>query len=295
MTGPQTTSPLITPADLAAALEGPEDARPVLVDVRWELGRPAEHHRAAYEEGHLPGAAFLDLEAVLSDPHSDDGHGGRHPMPSQERVEEGLRAAGVRADRPVVFYDAARSLGAARAWWVARYYGVRRSSVLDGGLAAWRTAGHPVQDGPVEVEPGDIALTPGGRELLEADDVVRWLDSGGQVLDSRPADRYRGENETMDPVAGHIPGALSLPALTALEKDGSFVSRERLAELLEQAGADDGSPVAVYCGSGVQASHLALALEGRGLASGSPAVYIGSWSDWVSDPSRPVATGPDAG
>lgn len=295
MDGAQTNGPLITADELAAALAGPPEARPVLVDVRWELGRPTQDSHGAYLEGHLPGAAFLDLEQTLSDPLSGDGHGGRHPMPSQERVEDGLRAAGVRHGRPVVFYDAARSLGAARAWWVSRYYGVGGAAVLDGGLAAWQAAGHPFESGPVEVEPGDISLTPGRRELLEADDVTRWLGSGGQVLDSRPANRYRGEDETMDPVAGHIPGALSLPALSTLEKDGSFVGRERLAELLEQAGADDGSPVAIYCGSGVQASHLALALEGRGLGAGTPAVYIGSWSDWISNPARPIATGPDAG
>lgn len=289
----RTSSPLITATELADALAGPPEARPVLVDVRWELGKATAESHAAYLEGHLPGASFLDLEQTLSDPHSADGHGGRHPMPSLERVEAGLRAAGVRQGRPVAFYDAARSLGAARAWWVARYYGVDGAAVLDGGLAAWQSAGHPLEMGPVEVDPGDVSLSPGQRELLEADDVTRWLASGGQVLDSRPANRYRGEKETVDPVAGHIPGALSLPALSALEDDGSFVGRERLTDLLERAGADDGTRVAVYCGSGVQASHLALALEGRGL--GEPAVYIGSWSDWISNPARPVATGPDAG
>ena len=280
------TGPLVTTTQLQAMRVGPETDRPVLVDVRWSLGAGVATNRAAHLELHLPGAAFLDLEGVLSDPLPGDGHGGRHPMPSAERVQEGLRAVGVRADRPVVFYDAGPGLGAARAWWVAVYYGLERAAVLDGGLAAWTAAGLPVEGGAVQPEPGDVVMEPGGRELLDADAVQEHLAAGGQLLDARPADRYRGENETIDPVAGHVPGALSLPALS-LVGDQGFVDAEHVVTAVTGAGGRTDRPTAVYCGSGVQAAHLALALEARGVGP-RPAVYVGSWSDWISDPSRPV-------
>ena len=278
---------LLSPADLQALLVGPEEHRPTLVDVRWSLGAGTTANRTAYLEGHLPGAVFLDLETALSDPVREDGARGRHPMPSLGRVQGALREAGLRQGRPVVFYDAARSLGAARAWWVASYYGVD-AAVLDGGLTAWQEAGLPVAEGEVAVEEGDVELVPGGRELLDADGVRAHLAAGGQVIDARPADRFRGQNETIDPVAGHIPGAISLPALS-LVPDGPFVDPEGLVERLTGAGGATDRPTAVYCGSGVQAAHLALALEAHGIGP-RPAVYVGSWSDWISDPSRPVAT-----
>ncbi|RIK12456.1 MAG: sulfurtransferase [Acidobacteria bacterium] len=281
------SGPLVAAAALAEELAG--DDAPTLVDVRWALGAGAEANHAAYLDGHLPGAAFLDLESVLSGPVADSREGGRHPMPAPERVREGLRAAGVRQGRPVVFYDARTSVGAARAWWVASYYGVP-ARVLDGGLAAWERAGLPVETGEAEVVPGDVDLSPGGRELLDAEDVRRWLEGGGQLLDARPADRFRGENEVVDPVAGHIPGARSVPSTELLDDHGTFLPAEAVAARLSQAGADPTTRSAVYCGSGVTAAHVALALEARGL--GAPAVYVGSWSDWVSDPDRPVATGP---
>ncbi|AXH94993.1 sulfurtransferase [Ornithinimicrobium avium] len=279
--------PLVDPDELAGQLDG--DDAPTLVDVRWSLGSGAESNRAAYLEGHLPGAAFLDLESVLSDPVAESGEGGRHPMPAPERVREGLRAAGVRQGRPVVFYDARTSVSAARAWWVASYYGVP-ARVLDGGLAAWARAGLPVATGEADVSAGDVELTAGGRELLDAADVARWLADGGQLLDARPADRFRGENEVVDPVAGHIPGARSMPSTELLDEDGAFLPAAAVAGRVRSAGASPGARSAVYCGSGVTAAHVALALEARGLDR--PAVYVGSWSDWISDPGRPVATGP---
>ncbi|GAA5157257.1 sulfurtransferase [Ornithinimicrobium tianjinense] len=283
------TSPLVSAAELAELLDGPQESRPTLVDVRWVLGGGEQHNRESYLEGHLPGASFLDLESALSDPVTASGAGGRHPMPSPERVQEGLRAAGVRSGRPVVFYDARASLGAARAWWVASYFGVE-AHVLDGGLAAWQEAGLPVESGPVEVPPGDVVLEAGGRPTVDAIGVQDWVDRGGQLLDARPADRFRGENETIDPVAGHIPGARSLPALELLDDHGRFLPANAITALMHEAGADPERASAVYCGSGVQAAHVALALEAVGLPT--PAVYVGSWSDWISGPDRPVATGP---
>lgn len=282
---------LITPAQLQALLVGPGMRPPALIDVRWTLGAGTEANHAAYLESHLPSAAFLDLESALCEPVREDGAGGRHPMPSLERVQDALRAAGVRQDQPVVFYDGGTSLGAARAWWVASYYGIEDVSVLDGGLAAWSEAGLPTAGGDLRPGPGDVTLRPGGRELLDADGLMAHLEGGHQVLDARPADRYRGENETIDPVAGHVPGALSVPALSLLE-DGAFVDGETLVQRLTDAGGRTDTPTAVYCGSGVQAAHVALALEARGVGP-RPAVYVGSWSDWVTDPERPVATGQD--
>ncbi|WP_130013686.1 sulfurtransferase [Serinicoccus sediminis] len=281
--------PLVTVDEVQAALVGPPGARPVLVDVRWALGSDAEANRAAYREGHLPGAVFLDLESALSGPVSPGGEGGRHPMPSRETVEQGLRDVGVEAARPVVFYDAGPGLAAARAWWVSAYYGLDGGRVLDGGLAAWATAGLPTPAGPVDTEPGDVVLQDegAGRELLDAEALTQHLDAGGQVLDARPADRYRGENETIDPVAGHVPGALSLPALSLVGPDSRFVDAEHVVQALTAAGGRTDLATAVYCGSGVQAAHLALALEARGVGP-RPAVYVGSWSDWVSDPRRAV-------
>ncbi|ANS77486.1 Thiosulfate sulfurtransferase, rhodanese [Serinicoccus hydrothermalis] len=280
------SGPLLTTAQLQAMLVGPAEERPVVVDVRWALGSEVEANRAAYLEEHLPGAVFLDLESVLSEEPADDGQGGRHPMPSAGTAQEGLRAAGVRADRPIVFYDAGPGLSAARAWWVAAYYGLEQAAVLDGGLAAWTAAGLSVEDGSVTPGPGDVELHPGGRQLLDADGVQEHLARGGQLLDARPAERYRGENETIDPVAGHIPGALSLPALSLVDDEG-FVDAEHVVGALTEAGGRTDPPTAVYCGSGVQAAHLALALEARGVGP-RPAVYVGSWSDWISDPARPV-------
>lgn len=287
-------TPLVSAAELAAALSPDHlpDERPVLVDVRWALGSTSEENRTAYLEAHLPGAAFLDLDTALSDPVAPDRRGGRHPMPSLERVQTALRQAGVRRDRPVVFYDARISAGAARAWWVATYYGVSDVRVLDGGLHAWQEAELPVEGGEVDVPAGDVDLAAGGRPVLDADGLAAWLERGGQVLDARPANRFRGEDETIDPVAGHVPGARSFPSLSLLGEDGTFLPADAIEALLTEAGADAGTPTALYCGSGVTAAHAALALEAAGLLSQTPAVYVGSWSDWVSDPSRPVATGP---
>lgn len=283
--------PLLRPAELSALLEGDDASRPTLVDVRWALGAGTEKNRADHLAGHLPGAAFLDLESVLSDPVQESRQGGRHPMPSLGRVQEGLRAVGVRQGRPVVFYDGRASLGAARAWWVAAYFGVP-AQVLDGGLAAWHDAGLPVETGEVEVHPGDVTLEPGGRPLLDAAGVEAWIAEGGQLVDARPADRFRGQNEVIDPVAGHVPGARSLPALELLDDHGRFLPANAVGALLHEAGIDPERPTTVYCGSGVQAAHAALAMEAVGLPS--PSVYVGSWSDWVSDPDRPVETGPAA-
>lgn len=285
------TDLLIEPADLARWLrEAAEDERPVVLDVRWVLGRDPVANRAEYAEGHLPGAAFLDIEEGLSGAVRPDGRGGRHPMPSVAVAQAAFRAAGVLDERPVVVYDGATSLGAARAWWLLAYYGKPDVSVLNGGYAAWTASGLPTQTGEVEVAEGDILLTPGGRRLLDADGVEYYLDRH-QVVDARPADRFRGENETIDSVAGHIPGAINIPALENIDQTGRFLPADDLELRFTARGVQPDRRTAIYCGSGFQACHMALAMESSEVGHYDPAIYIGSWSDWISDPDRPIETG----
>lgn len=281
---------LLTPQELVETLQGADpEARPVVVDVRWQLGQGTGANRADYLAGHIPGAAFLDLETGLAGKPASKG-GGRHPMPSLTAATEAFRAVGVSDERPVVLYDDASSIAAARAWWLLVYYGKDNVHVLDGGYAAWQAAGLEVQAGPVQAERGDIVLTPGARRLLDAEEVEHYLDRH-QVVDARPAERFRGAKEPVDPVAGHIPGALSLPTLRTVDEQGRFLPSDDLELLLTAAGVQPDRRTAIYCGSGVQACHLALAIEIAEHGHFDPAVYMGSWSDWISDPDRPVATG----
>lgn len=283
---------LIDPAELAdlLAAEDPEE-RPVLLDIRWSLGSTPEDDRAEYVAGHLPGAAFVPLVPGLSAVPSEDRRGGRHPMPRLADAQEAFRATGVTDIRPVVVYDSANSLAASRAWWLLRFFGKDEVRVLDGGYAAWQAAGLPTETGEVQVERGDIVLTPGGRRLLDADGLEHYLDRH-QVVDSRPADRFRGDNETVDPVAGHIPGAISIPALKNVDESGRFLPPDDLEMRFTARGIRPDKRTAIYCGSGIQATHMALAMEIAEVGVYDPAVYIGSWSDWISDPERPIATGP---
>lgn len=278
-------SPLVDIQELHQELTGDPAARPVVLDVRYSPGRA--DGREQHARGHVPGAVFLDLETVLAGPRRPDGVGGRHPLPSAEAFEEGMRAAGASADRDVVVYDDWSSVAAARAWWLLRYFGHERVRVLDGGWKAWVAAGLPVSTGSEVPEPGDLQAEPGHRRVITADEAARYAHSA-VLVDSRPADRFRGENETMDPVAGHIPGAVSVPALENVDDQGRFLPNAVLAERLRAAGVVDGNLLATYCGSGVQACHLALAAAASDVAPDA-AVYVGSWSDWISDPSRPVA------
>ncbi|WP_240138513.1 sulfurtransferase [Streptomyces sp. MUM 178J] len=273
-------NPIISAAELTAELAG---ARPLLLlDIRWELGGP--HGRAAYERGHLPGAVFVDLDAELASP---PGAGGRHPLPDVEAFGAAMRRAGLSAGKPVVVYDGGIGWAAARAWWLLRWTGHEEVRVLDGGLAAWR--------GPLTAEepsprPGDFTPIPGAMPLLDADGAAEQARSG-LLLDARAGERYRGEVEPVDPVAGHIPGALSAPTAENTGPDGRFLSAGALAERFRALGAsEDAKEIGVYCGSGVSAAHEVLALEIAGFRG---ALYAGSWSEWCQDPSREVATGPE--
>lgn len=283
--------PLIERANLAAWLSRPAAERPHLLDVRWALGRPAADSRALYAEGHLPGAVFVDLDADLSEP-AGDGHGGRHPAPSPEHFQTAMRAAGVTQDRPVVVYDDRLSLGAARCWWLLQWAGKHDVQVLEGGYAGWVAGEKDTETGVTEPEEGDLVVAAGSRDAWTAQDVLASLSSdAGRVglVDARPESRFRGEEETVDPVAGHIPGAVNLPALSLVDNGGRFIGRERLLTRLRDAGLNPQDPPVIYCGSGVQAAHAALAWEAALPEAPQPGVYLGSWSDWITDPSRPVA------
>jgi len=273
------SAPLVSAARLAAELAGP--AAPTVLDCRWELAGGAD--RDGYDRGHLPGAVFVDLDRDLSGP---PGPGGRHPLPAPGAFQAVMRRAGVGHDRPVVAYDQGQPGGAARAWWLLGWFGHPGARVLDGGLPAWVAAGLPLTTEVPDPEPGDLVARPGGRAVLDAAGAAE-LATAGVLLDARAPARYQGLEEPVDPVAGHIPGARNAP-ITDLAGDPGLPPPGRLRELLEAHGVGDGTPIGAYCGSGVVAAQLVLALEVAGLPA---ALYPGSWSEWVADPSRPVATG----
>ncbi len=254
----------------------------VLLDVRWHLGGPPGIE--SYRRGHLPGAVFVDLGRDVAGP---PGEGGRHPLPESGDFEAAMRRAGVSADKLVVVYDDADSTAAARLWWALRYFGHDRVRVLDGGYRAWTEAGHPVTTAEPEVKPGDFIADPGRLPVLDADGAAA-LAGAGVLLDARAAERFRGEREPIDPVAGHIPGARNAPTSGNVGVDGRFLPPSLLRERFAKLGATDALDVGAYCGSGVTAAHEILALNLAGIPA---ALYVGSWSHWVTDPSRPVATG----
>jgi thiosulfate/3-mercaptopyruvate sulfurtransferase len=282
-------SQVISVHELAAALRADPHGT-TLLDVRWALGRSDGHEE--YLAGHLPGAAYVDLETTLAGPRGD-GSGGRHPLPEPERFAAAMTASGVRRDRPVVVYDSVGGTSAARAWWLLRDHGHPDVRLLDGGWQAWTAGGLPVETGETSPVAGAFDADPGHLPVLDADGVAALAAAGdgAVVLDARARERFRGEREPVDPVAGHVPGAVSLPATELLSADAGLPtlrSWPELAALLRDAGARPAAPAAAYCGSGVTASLLVLVLAELGVEA---ALYPGSWSAWVTDPGRPVATG----
>jgi thiosulfate/3-mercaptopyruvate sulfurtransferase len=276
---------------LAAALAGPR--APVLLDVRWRLTGPPGI--GSYQAGHLPGARFVDLDHDLAGP---PGPGGRHPLPAAGQFQDAMRRAGVRDGWPVVLYDEADSTAAARAWWLLRYFGHDQVRVLDGGYQAWLAAGQPVEagpgPGPAPAAADAFTARPGHLPLLTAATAAA-LARDGVLLDARAAERYQGAVEPVDPVAGHIPGAVSAPTTANVTAAGRFRDPAALRARFAALGvrADPGAPpVGAYCGSGVTAAHEVLALQVAGIPA---ALYVGSWSDWITDPARPVVTGADPG
>ena len=276
-------SPLITAAELRALVDA--GTPPVLLDVRWKLG--ATDHRQAYLAGHLPGARYVDLEAELAGP--PDPVAGRHPLPDAVTFGARVAAWGIGEDDPVVAYDDNGGLAAARLWWLLRWIGHRRVQVLDGGLGAWRAVDGVIEAGSVPAATPAERSTPATTAMATVS--VEQVAAGtvGTLLDARAGERYRGEVEPVDPVAGHIPGALSAPTTDNLLADGRFADADVLQRRFRDLGLTPGAPAAVYCGSGVTAAHEILALEVAGFPD--VALYPPSWSGWVSDPERPVANG----
>ncbi|MGO8852560.1 MAG: sulfurtransferase [Mycobacterium sp.] len=277
---------LITATELAALVDS---GGPVtILDVRWRLDEP--EGRAAYLQGHLPGAVYVSLEDELSD-HTVAGRG-RHPLPSGRKLEAAARTWGIQRDALVVVYDDWNRAGSARAWWVLTAAGLATVRILDGGLSAWRAAGRDLETGPVDPRPGNVPLAhddlyAGHRPTLTA---KQSGEGNVTLLDARAPERFRGDVEPLDPVAGHIPGARNVPSVAVLAADGMFIGDHALAQLLSNHGIGSGDDLGVYCGSGVTAAVTIAALAAAGRDA---ALYPGSWSEWCSDPSRPVGQGPE--
>lgn len=272
---------LISPDDLALAL-GDEQLR--VLDVRWRLGSTTG--REEYLAGHIPGAVYVDLDTELAD-HGALGEG-RHPLPPVEKLQAAARRWGIDDGGTVVVYDDLKNLSSARAWWLLRYAGIDDVQVLDGSLRGWIDNGGTLETDDVTPPAGTVSLRYGQLDTLTIDEAAA-LPLTGVLLDARAAERYRGEQEPVDPRAGHIPGAVNAPTTGNVDDAGRFFAPGILRDRFEALGVSDDAPLGVYCGSGVTAAHEALALT---LAGFTPALYPGSWSQWSTIPDRPVATGP---
>ncbi|NLU82214.1 sulfurtransferase [Rhodococcus sp. HNM0569] len=280
------SSPVVSARGLARMIAGDRPVR--VLDVRWSLAEP--DGRAAFEAGHVPGAVYVDLETELSD-HSVSGRG-RHPLPQGEELERALRRWGVDDGDTIVAYDDWNRAGASRAWWVLRAAGRGDVHILDGGLAAGRESGGELETGRVTATSGSVSvghrdLYSGAMPTVTADDAAR-LAAEGALLDARAPERFRGEIEPVDPVAGHVPGASNLPSTAVLTSDGRFRAAAELAEELSAHGVDGTRRTATYCGSGVTAAVVVAAARRAGL---DLALFPGSWSEWVSRPDAEVETG----
>jgi len=282
-------NPLISVDALArrlddAAADGVVADDVVVVDVRWRLGgSPTVEDFLA---GHIPGAVWADLDATFA---GTAGRGGRHPLPEPAHLQHALRDLGIHDGTAVVVYDDADSTAAARAWWVLRWAGLADVRVLDGGLAVWAASGRALEAGPARhpTAAGTVTMRAGGMPAVDAagaGDLAR----AGVLLDARAAARYRGEVEPIDPVAGHIPGARSAPTDANVAADGRLLPAAELRRRFAEIGVRSDIAVGAYCGSGVTAAHTILALEVAGFTA---ALYPGSWSEWITDPARAVATG----
>lgn len=275
---------LITAAQLAGLVHAGDPV--TILDVRWQLDQP--DGRAAYLRGHLPGAVYVSLEEELSD-HTIAGRG-RHPLPSGRSLDAAARRWGIRQDVPVVVYDEWNRAGSSRAWWVLTAAGLANVRILDGGLSAWRLAGGTVQTGPVTAQPGNVTvphsdLYAGARLTLTAQQAGA---ADVTLLDARAPERFRGDAEPVDPVAGHIPSAKNFPSTAVLAADGTFLTDGDLTQQFSDHGIERGGRIGVYCGSGVSATVTLAALAAVGY---KPALFPGSWSEWSSDPARAIARG----
>ena len=273
--------PLVEPAWLKAHVGDPGL---VVVDCRYVLGQPGAG-RPKWLEGHIPGAAFLDVDRDLA---GEPGERGRHPLPDAADFEAAARRAGIESTSRVVAYDEAGEGGAVRLWWLLRHFGHDEAAVLNGGLAAWREEGGPLEAGARPSHQPEKHPFTAKQRTHDTASATELSATNHRLLDARAPERYRGETEPIDPVAGRIPGAVNVPTDRNLTEDGRFQSPEELREIYAEVGAVPGADVAAYCGSGVNACHTVLALE---LAGVRAALYPGSFSGWITDPQRPVESG----
>ncbi len=279
---------LISAECLIAALRD-EPARCLVCDCSFDLSDAAAGSRA-FAQVHIPGAAYLHLDDDLSG--SKTGRNGRHPLPDRARFVAAMAARGMNDDTRIVAYDRSAGMVAARLWWLLRWCGHEAVVVLDGGFAAWQAAGGGAESGDAQTRPaGSARLRPSLVEMLDHAVVRANLQSAQRlVIDARAADRFRGENETLDAVGGHIPGARNRPFRDNLLPDGRFKPAEQLkAEFDTITGGKSGTALIHQCGSGVTACHNLLALEAAGVPGG--ALYAGSWSEWCVQDGAPVSTG----
>lgn len=252
------------------------DPRLVLVDCRSALGNP-DYGRKQYQSGHIKGAVFVDVDVDLADP---PGTRGRHPLPTRERFAETLRRLGVNQDSRLVAYDDRDCMFAARFWWMVRWAGHEHVSLLDGGFAAWFDFGGEITTGIPDPKPGNFEL---GKPMTKQVDVQAVEKGGMTLVDARAKERFNGEVEPIDHTAGHIPGAICMPFLENVDTQGKFIrNNDRFDQLAEH------EQVVCYCGSGITATHNVFAMVLAGLSE--PALYPGSWSEWIEDPSHPIAT-----
>jgi len=276
---------LISPETLNANLAVPGWR---VVDCRFDLQRP-DAGKSAWCEAHIPGAVYAHLERDLSGAITP--HAGRHPLPDPDRLAERLGEWGIGADTQVVAYDASGGAMAARLWWLLRWLGHERVAVLDGGWQAWRARGYATEDQAPVVSRVDFPRRAPLTVPVDAGSVLANMNGAAdwRLVDARGAERFRGDIEPIDPVAGHIPGAANRPYTGNLDANGKFLAPEMLRERFQLFALDAADHVVHYCGSGVTACHNALAMEHAGLPGSC--LYAGSWSEWIRDPSRPVERG----
>ncbi|MDR7094886.1 sulfurtransferase [Hydrogenophaga laconesensis] len=282
-----TFNALISVDELAAAQAA---GQPLLVlDCSFELTDPGAGQRV-YDAGHIPGARYVNLDRTLS--AEKTGRNGRHPLPSREAFAAAMAAMGLDEGTQVVAYDNANGMYAARLWWMLRWVGHHPVAVLDGGMAAWTAAGHALStDAPATAVQGGFRLQPSLVSTVSYEEVKANIDlRQRQVLDARAPDRFRGENETLDPIGGHIPGARNRLFKDNLRADGRFKSAAQLRQEFDAiTGGLPAEKLINQCGSGVTACHNLLAMEVAGLHGA--ALYPGSWSEWSAQPGAPIATG----
>ena len=270
---------------LASSLESPDWC---VVDCRFDLVNPSVGYEG-YLEAHIPGAVYANLDDDLAGPVLRDS--GRHPLPSIEEFSARMSEFGIRENTKVVVYDSGNNAIAARAWWLLRWLGHKHVTLLDGGLNLWQRHGLAVENGPITRAAGQFTATPRPNAVIDVNELEITPESirTMRLVDARATARFYGQEEPIDSIAGHIPGALNLPFTDCLSDDGTWKAKEKLRPILAQVLGDDPQVAwGVMCGSGVTACHLAVS----GLLAGyrEPGLYVGSWSEWIRDPQRRVAT-----